>query len=391
MFLVFNKIYSITETELESLTKRVDYDLNRLGLADKVDSKISYISAQKSFEVTLSGRSFSNDPLAILEKDIWTYLLEGDKAGIYRLLDVTHQVYKAYNDFSTILNTRLLDSAKLEELYSAIEEIKEKLPELRQMFESKGNSTLEKMKLFLDAEKHQLLWRLDKRLKTIPVDKAFPGDSDIKQYLISEIDAMIVRANQLCMQQVNLYKNDVDVWIEGNLKRLRGIINNNTQTQFMDLSPIETMIIPTIDFSAAFGMGILGGIIAVLINPYAAVGTVVATAAATFFGLLFFTAETRRAKRIVKVIESTRSRCDTVFEDIESKFSHGIREIFITIHNYTNERISLYFSDLSSQINKINTHRLSEEERELYKRCFNLLKEQESRLEKTVNELSRFK
>ena len=202
---------------------------------------------------------------------------------------------------------------------------------------------------------------------------------------------MIVRANQLCMQKENLYKNDVDVWIEGNLKRLRGIINNNTQTQFMDLSPIETMIIPTIDFSAAFGMGILGGIIAVLINPYAAVGTVVATAAATFFGLLFFTAETRRAKRIVKVIESTRSRCDTVFEDIESKFSHGIREIFITIHNYTNERISLYFSDLSSQINKINTHRLSEEERELYKRCFNLLKEQESRLEKTVNELSRFK
>ncbi|MBX2896826.1 MAG: dynamin family protein [Cyclobacteriaceae bacterium] len=391
VFLVFNKIDFLTDSELESLNNRIAYDLKRLGLADKVDSKIAFISARKSFESASQGTTYPNDPLYNLEQGIWTYLLEGDKAGIYRLLDVTREIYNSYNSFIDLLNTRLIDSETLEKLHQAIKDIRDKLPELRDMLKNKNKITADNIDLFLESEKHELLLRLERKLKAVPLNESLPKDNDIKKFLISEMEVIITRSNSVCMEQVNLYKNDVDIWIESNLRKIREIVSSNTQTRMPDLSPIETMNIPAIDLSPAFGMGILGGIIAFIINPYAAIGTILGSAAAGFLGLLFFTQETRRARRVTKIVESSRAKCDSVITDLKTKFSLGVGEIFVSVHNYADQKLSLYFSDINNQINKIKTHQLSREEKNDYLLCVAQLKEESIELDKLVSELTTFK
>lgn len=259
------------------------------------------------------------------------------------------------------------------------------------MLKVKQHHTIEKLRLFLESEKNELILKLEKKLLAIPLQDSFLKDADIKHFLVSEVDGVITRANEICLEQINLYKNDLDIWIESNLRRIREIISSNTQSKIPDLSPIETMVVPSIDFSAAFGMGILGGIIAVIVNPYAAIGTILGSAAVGFLGLLFLTQETRRAKKIKKAIESARSRCDTVFEDLKAKFGQGVVELCITVHNYGDEKISLYFSDIAVQIQKITNQRLSDQEKREYQLCFEQINQQEIELEKTVNEIIRYK
>ncbi|NOT73409.1 MAG: DUF4365 domain-containing protein [Cyclobacteriaceae bacterium] len=387
VFLVFNKIDSLSKEELNSLKQRITYDLRRLNLLEKVDEKVLYLSAHTSFLNRVAGKKENLDSVKELEQNLWGYLLKENKSGIYRLLDITRQVYKSYNEFADILNTRLLDSSKLDSLHSAVAEIQQRLPDLGKSLSTKQKSTKEKIKLLLQSHKHQLILRLESALKAIPANKPLLSDKEIKKYLTDEINSIVDTINKATVDEVNQYKNDLDTWIEQNLSKVREVINSDSTPRALNLSPIETMIIPEIDLTSAFGMGILGGILAYAINPY----TVVAGAVVGFLGLLLFTSETRRARKIAKIVEQSRSKCDSVFEDLEVKFEEGIDEMMLKILNAGIKMIELYFSDINNQIKEIKTTRLSENDRQVYRGCFEQLKSKKIELDDLVTELSLYK
>jgi GTPase Era involved in 16S rRNA processing len=391
VFLIFNKVDFLTLEQLNTLKERINFDLKRLGLLDKIDSKIHFTSAKNSFDLRIKKKgSKEGDLLNPFESNLWSYLLDGNKAGVYRLLDITNELYQLQNDFSDLLNTRLINSSTLDKLHEATDEIRNKLPELLSMFKLKQKDIKSKIKFYLGSQKSQLLINLETFLKQVPPDKSLPGDSDLKKFILNEINNIIEQSNETCLHQGNGFKMDVDIWIEGNLRKLREIINSSLESRTIDISPIETMKIPEVDLSSSWGMGLLGGIIGFVINPYA-YGAVIGGAVIAFVGSLFFSAETRRALKIVKVLESTRNKCDIVFSDLITKFDQGIDDILLSVIQYANEKINLYFSDINSQIQAVKTGRLTNEEKIKYQNCFQDLEKMKHLLNDTANEITQYK
>jgi hypothetical protein len=186
---------------------------------------------------------------------------------------------------------------------------------------------------------------------------------------------------------LNLLKGDADIWIEGNLKKVRELINTSTDTRYINTAPIEMMAVPDIDLSEPFGMGVLGGILAAILNP----GAFIVGALAGFFGHLIFSAESRRARKITKIIDTSRTQSDIVFSDIKKQYGGLVDEYVFIIKNYADRKITNYFSDIHAQIQEIKVNPLSSEEQAKYKETFVKLSGFRERLEGLAESLYQYR
>jgi GTPase Era involved in 16S rRNA processing len=386
VFLVLNKVDSLTADQLESLISRVEYDLKRLDLHDKIDDRISYVSADKSLESRLLKKSASEDSILNLEQHLWRYLLDGNKTGVYRLLDIIQEMFRVRNEFADIMNTRLLNSEKLEELHDAIKEMEGRIPDLYTIISARQSEIQSKIRESLLSKKYEMFAHFEQMLKAIPKDKPLPTDSEIKKLLLEKVQDIMDQTNEMCYGFINQYKQDTDVWIERNLKKIREIINSEAAHRQVDFTPIETMTIPDVDMSSAFGMGVLGAIVGFVMNPAGAI----LGALAGFFGHLLVTSDARRANKITKLMDSIRLRCDIVFLDLQEKFNNGTDELLLSVHKYAINKMALYFTDLNGQIDKIQTGRLSDQEKEQYQETTNDLRELDIALNAFSQEVIRF-
>ncbi len=369
IFLIFNKIDSLQNDRLEELKNRIAYDMKRLELIDKVSKNLYYVSANESLRRRLSSISSNNgipDPLNAFEEDLWSFLLSGNKLGIDKLIGTVSDLRKGTYVFEDILKARLIDSDKLVSLKALITDITNKLPELDALFRTKGHEIKKSLHLSLDTKQGQLLSQLQIHLKSFPVGQDLPRASEIRKFLSDGLNKIINEVNQEHLNLLNLLKNDADIWIEGNLKKVRELINTSTDTRYINTAPIEMMVVPDIDLSEPFGMGVLGGVLAAILNP----GAFIVGALAGFFGHLIFSAESRRARKITKIIDTSRTQSDIVFGDIKKQYGSLVDEYVFIIKSYADRKIANYFSDIHAQIREIKVNPLSSEEQAKYKETF---------------------
>ncbi|ABG60200.1 DUF4365 domain-containing protein [Cytophaga hutchinsonii] len=381
IFLVFNKINALSNDKLELLKERIIKDLKKYDLYSKVSEKIYYLSAEESLNVRLQ-KSKGTDTVQKLEDDIWNYLLNENKYGLANLISINQDIYKSSSDFVSLLNTRLVDNEKRIILEKALLVVKNKLPELKNIYTVKENEIRKSIFQSLTIRKNNILTTLENYLRKISIDKELPNTGHIKNYLSQGGHKTLEDTNLEYAHQVNILKELIDNWVEDNLKQVREIVQSNSEQKIVDFSGIENLEMPSIDLSSSFGVGFIAGVVGFVINP----GAAVAAAFAAFFSNLILSAEDRRAKRISKVIQESKKRYDELFQKIEEGYNELITEHSAIISKYANNKINSYFKDINCQINKLDNP-ITDSEMKLYDTAFRNIENLNKETIKTSEEL----
>lgn len=381
IFLVFNKVNALTGNKLEQLKERVTKDLQKLNLYEKVSDKIYFISSEESLEVRTTKKKGS-DTVKKLEDDIWAYLLRENKIGLVNLSCINKDIIKSTIDFEGILNARLLDNAKRKKLDVAISTVKNKIPNLSQLYYSREKEIKSGISKSLEVRKNNFLLELENYLKSFPPSADLPDKVKMRNYLAVGGHKTLEETNKEYFHQMNLQKDLIDNWLEENLKQVREIISGNTEQKIVDFSDVNNFEPPSIDLSTSFGVGFLAGALAFLINPLA--GSVAFfTGVSAFIGNLLLSASERRAKRITKTMEAARRSYNEQFKKINTTYLACIDENSKRIIDYANKKINSFLTDIQSQTKKLSSS-LTVEEESQYKEAYSKIE----KLRTSINKLS---
>lgn len=364
IFLVFNKVNALTGNKLELLKERVEKDLKKLDLYEKVADKIYYISAEESLNTRI-GKIKGTDSVKKLEEDIWDYLLNENKIGLIRLNHVCKQIFSSTKYFEGILNTRLIDNKKRKELEEAIQAAKSSTSKIGNLYKDNKIEIRKRIGKSLENRKNSILLNLEQHLKKLSINENMLSKKAIRNYLTQEAHTTLKQINEEYTYQLNILQRTIDNWIEDNLKDVRRIVLKGAKGQSIDFSEVENIELPSNNLITSFGVGLLTGIVGLLINPPVAI----ITAITGFFSNLVLSAADRRAKQINQIMDKSRSQYDKLFQKIDKSYMSLINESSTHIINYANTKTKSYFNDLNTQLKRLESP-ISESEEKLYTTAF---------------------
>lgn len=360
VFLVFNKVDKLSNDKLLLLKDRVILDLKKHNLFDKLGSKVFYLS------MTKKGDSSNVDTIDSFNEALWSFMLNENKFGIFKLCTLNQELHKTTKEFIQMLNTRMLNNEQRLRLSSSIQVVKVKIKSLSNSYNERIVELKNHIFNFLIIRKIQILLHFEKNLKAVSIDNALPKNSDIRNYLIQNLYSTIEATNKEYVLQINRHKVFIEEWVEENLKQVREILNERGSSRYIEFKDLETFESPEIDLISAWGMGAIGAFVGLLIAPgLALIGGVIG-----FFGNLFTSAESRRAKQISKIVDKAREQYDKEFEKLMYAYFELIDESSQKIKTFTNRKLQLFFEDIESQLKKLDKP-ISETEMDLYKAAYN--------------------
>lgn len=348
IFLVFNRVDLLSPQMIDAFKKQIEKSLTKFDLWDKLSGKIYFVAASPNKDKALSKEN-NRDSLEKLENDIWKYLLAESNLGFYRLKKISEEMNGTIKDFKGILNTRLLDTENKKKLDFTINAVKNKLPGFTNTFHSKKSNLKIFINSYLDNRRHIILGNLEDQLHKIKPDNRLPSDKEIKNSLVNEAHKAIELTNNQFGLQINLIKEDIDLWIEENLKQVKEIVNDNPQGDPVDMGELSNMKLPEIDLSSAWGMGLLGAVVGFFVNPAFALGIGIVS----FLGSLIFSSESIRKKRIINIMGGIKPKYEEAFTKIKYEYEKIIDKQFEAIRGYINRKLNSYFLDIQNQLNKI--------------------------------------
>jgi GTPase Era involved in 16S rRNA processing len=344
VFLVFNKADRLSDTILTSLKQRVQQDLQKYQLAEIINDRCYFLSAEGK-----QGTS-QCDNIDRLNNDLWAFILTENKFGIVKLNLLNQELFKSTKTFTEILQTRLIDSETKIRLEEEIALIRSKIPLLKKSIYDLQKGSKKMLFSSIDNRQNHIISKLEDELNKIPVLEDLPSSAAIRKYLIDNLNNTLEQSNNEYVEQVNQVKGFIDQWISDNLKQLREILNRRGETKFIDFTEVDTFESPQIDFSSAWGMGIIALTAAYFFAPaYILISGVIG-----FFGNLFASAESRRAKQISKILQLAKNRYQTSFNKLKNGYTELLKDQSEAIDNYVLNSLSHYFRDIEDQLNKLN-------------------------------------
>lgn len=359
VFIIFNKTDSLSPDILKMLKERVINDLKKLNLYEKVSDKMYYITT--IFENERS----DFDSIKKLEEDLWNFIINENKYGLYRLALIIQEIQKSTNDFTDLLSVRVLEHGKREKLEEIIKSIYSKIPQLQKDFNLRIKEFKNYLSNYLENRKGKILIDLEKWLKSIPVATDFPSNVAIKQFLKIELNKVLQDANKEYIGFIIKQKDFIDQWIESHLRQLREMLSANASKKLFDFKDVEEFETPKADLSSAFGMGILAFLVTAALAPPMAIGAAIIT----FFSSLIMSSESIRVKKISKTLEKSRDIYDKSFQTLISTYFELIVEQSAHIETYAEKKLSLFFEDISTQMEKLQNP-MSDQEKSSYELAF---------------------
>ncbi len=349
VFLVITKVNTLKPARLLELKQKVNADLKRLNLFEKVSEKIYYISAEESLAIRTK-KIKKQDSVLQLENDLWEYLLKENKVGIRRLSLALENLMVGLGDFSGLLNARLLDMSTKRELIGALKSAEKKLPSISTLFQEQCNRTYITLKSTLENHKNRSLEHLEKQLLAIPSQNPLPNNQQIKNYLDNSVKSTLEQTNQLYAENAHGLNYSIKQWIESNFKHISRIVSKDQDQRTIDMSEFETIDVPDIDLSNSFGVAAITWLASTVLAP----GYSIAVAVASFFSNFFLTMDERRDKRISKLMNQIKTKTNVIYKRMESGYIDAFMEWSEQTRYQANNSIKLYLSDLQRQANKID-------------------------------------
>jgi GTPase Era involved in 16S rRNA processing len=381
IFLVFNKIDSLSENVLIKLKERVLQDIKKIGLENQVSEKIYYISTK-----TQPRGNQKYDSLLSLENKLWTFIINNNKSGLANLSGVCKELISSINSFEEILRSRLFENDERTKMNLMLNQVQQRIPNLHEILFRQKNEVVSQLSIHTENIKNDILKTLENDLNNIPNTSSLPEENFIKDFLRNRVNSLVESCNSLYNQQFGYIKITADEWIELNLKQIREYLYHNTEQQVIDITEIESFNMPNFDYMSLIAPSIFVGIVSTLFAP----ATFFIGAISTLIGNVIFTSEVRRLKRINSIIKEVESIIDRIVPQIKIAFNNTIEAQTNEIYSYTHRKINAYTLDINNQMSRLNTD-ISQYDKDLYRDAFsdlNNLKENTNLLKKEIEEFT---
>lgn len=347
VFLVLNKVDDLHPGQLQQLRSKIEEELKRFGLFEKINKRIFYLSAQKK----KNNLKDKPDSVADLEAEIWEYLLKENKVGLVKMDKVIVETGNVVNGFKSLIETRLLDNEQRENITNIINGIKKKIPEFSQEINNDKKLISQTIHAVLASRKSSIYDQLLKYLQNIPENKSLPTTSYMKEVLRHNINQTINSTNIDYLSHVTNLKTKFDNWTSTNITAVQKAISENQPTKYVDITNIDRIEFKNIeDVSNSVGMGFFTGALGFLIAPPAAL-----LLGLGGFVMSWFLSKTERRERgINKIMASCKSKCDEDINTIENAYNELLEENFEEMRKRTNNHLTNYFKDLTNQLQKLD-------------------------------------
>ncbi len=375
IFLVFNKCDELNKDILDKLKKRVSEDLQKYGIADKISEKIYYVSANKD------GKRADMDSIARLEDNIWSYIINENRSGIARLATQNMAIQKMLFDFQDLLRVRVTNAAEREKIQEAISNVQKKIPELAQEIKRRIGALEKCIQGSLIGLKTQLLDAFELYLEGAPID-SFPSKEELQAFVCIELNKAIEAGNIEYGEGMTEIKLFTDHWIEDNLKQIREILSADADQRVIDFKELAQFESPAADVSNSIGIGVFALWLGYLVAPEIAI----LAGIGSFFVSLFLTREEKRAQRIAKTVKICRAICDKSYEHLGTQYKEIANEHIKLIGKYLDDKIRLYFNDLTNQMQGLPE--IGPQERKLYQSSFSQITEINEHLNNFAKKIS---
>jgi GTPase Era involved in 16S rRNA processing len=383
VFLVFNKVDDVPKSKRKLLKERVEKDLKRYNLKDKVHNEVFFISAEEAFKNRIEKKSKEDDNLKQLEDAIWGFLLQESNIGFVRLRYALQEIQKSEMSFTDVLKSRLLDQKERERLDRTIHSIHSDTSELNSLFHTGRLEACRNLKTLLNGKRSLMLHILNDSLKEVPQNKSLPSNNSIKSFLIGQANNSIVETNEDYDRELQRIKVDADLWFMSKLKLVRDIIAEGDAQRTVDFSSLNNFEVPRIDPAVpAFGFGVSAFFLGAVISwPVAAFAGIVG-----FFARLFTSEEEVRLKNIERIMKLAKEKSKELYDSIFEKYEEVIDESIIEISKQYQNKIHLYLKDLTLQTSKLSKP-LSSLEKQKYDKAVVLIADLDSKINELDNEI----
>lgn len=352
VFLVINKVDKLKRERLLNLKSEINRNLIKYDLKDKINEKIYYLSIdfeeedRKNLE-TLVGEYH---PFEELENDLWRFILNGDRVGLFKLYTILGYVNESMQDLVEILHITHLNSHTKKKLEEAISSTRSKIPRLGEHIKNQHYKIVKNLRLNIDVRREASLKNLEASLRNIPIAQDLPSDEAIKDYAIKESYRIMGLTEDDFTLEINHLKNFIDSWMQDNLKAVKELLNRDNPNIEYDPSVFGEVTMPKIDFSTTWGLGIIGFVIGAFLAPE--IGLLLGIGSAIMN--LIFGKEYRRDKKIRGIMKQIDKVYARFYNDVKFKLDSIVRDELNSMAPSVNRKLNLYFTDITTEINKLN-------------------------------------
>lgn len=347
VFLVLNKVDDLHPGQLPQLRPKIEEELKRFGLFEKINKRIFYLSAQKK----KTNAKDKPDSIADLEAEIWEYLLKENKVGLVKMDKVIVETGNIVNGFKSLIETRLLDNEQRENIIKLMDDIKKKIPEFSREINNDKKLISQTVSAVLTSRKSNIYEQLLKYLQGIPENQSLPSTNYMKEVLRHNINQTINNTNIDYLNHVTNLKSKFDNWISSNTTAVQKAISDNQPTKYVNITNIERIEFKNIeDLSNSVGLGFFTGALGFLIAPPSAL----LLGLGGFVMSWFLSKAERRERSINKIMASCKSKCDEDINIIENAYNELLEDNFNEMKNRANDNLNRYFQDLTNQLKKLD-------------------------------------
>lgn len=383
LYLVFNKVDVLSESDISSLKTYINRVLEENDLLKLLPSEPLYISAKNSFEAKNFKDTHSRYSVEVLETTLWDNLLKTNKNGLYNLGGLVYGFKDELNKLKNILSAKLIDSNRSEHLKKDIEKVREKLRKFSSVGETNRDTLLEWLEAYINQSVEQKLETLRTELERIPVNAALPNSLAIRQYLETNAVTILTQVfDEVGIKLDNLY-SDLNYMVKQELSQIE--INKDENYSFLkDKSRMSSIIKPISD--AFFQKNIPN-----TINVLQGVVSAIEDAVVGIFGFLerlFMGKGSVRNRQITQIVDRARNSYWKVFNGVYNEFSMLVRHQYNAMIRQLKDRADVYINDLNKQLASIAPS--NSLERNKIGECISEIDSFESRVERIRNEILKY-
>lgn len=362
VFLVFNKVDALSTSKLSQLKIRITQDLEKHNLLENLHNRIFFLSSEKDVP--------GEHTIGQLEKAIWSFVLAENKHGIAKLCSVSQEMYRSTCSFIDIVNSRLLDDQKRQQVQILLDDLRKKTANLEKEFKTKFREKYELIRHSTYSKRDRIIDDLEDQLKRISISEDLPDSNRIRNYLQERINISINELNGEYESRFGEIKMFVDNWIEDNLKYIRRVLSSTPETKHVDFTDLHSISLPPIDLTKAVGTGLITAALGVLLAiEFAPVIGIIG-----FIVNLFSDVDSRRSKRITILVDEARAKCTKIFDNINTALHSYYSEHVVILAKDADKHLNAYYNDIESQLNSLQSS-LTKIERKQYYQSLDKIRE----------------
>ncbi len=380
IFLVFNKVDAFIEDHqlFNQFKDYVDSAISKYEIDKYLPSPPLFLSAQKSYDYRINNKA-EPDPVAELEKVVWTFLLKESKSGLHNILGIMSDSMDISKKLQNLIRAKLANSQDRKKILNDISEVKEELLTIRQKISWAKQNIQQKTSNHLQSSFKNITVYLEQELSYMPMEMQLPESSQIVNWLKQNANQIISDAYSQADQELRDLSSEIKFWISTKLKQVDAPIEEPHFSQQFKMPEIGYFT-SQVDYlfqdrnTKVFG---------VLENMFAGIGEL--------FGLFLDFIDqvvTSKANIRRRSINKIIKKADSVYSKITGQFlnnlSYSLNTACEKIQEKSLDRTGVYLGELTNQLNGLDVSSFTEEEIENYNSFLTELEEIESLIQSNV-------